>query len=289
MMNNKMFYEEIPPYCTVAVVSLCHLTYLPLRFGERQTQLARAFVERCLCRKRDHISETHYTLQCLLHCLKTSNATAAGTEFGVVKGSIGIYTAICLQPFIPSPPLHDILAGLYTSTTVSTRWGSWLEACNYYARHLQSVKKVVQSFDTDDAAAIQIRQQLLNDETIEKEVTDIKSNFGYLPHAIIQLGKSGVELVEQINIMRTIVNKLSAVEGEVGKRVGEKMNRVLIKNDGIRLAQSALRLVHTCGARLTVEPGTVIFALSRANTEDNDTYQYLHHTAIKYMKKLNST
>ncbi|KAJ4434511.1 hypothetical protein ANN_23073 [Periplaneta americana] len=115
---------------------------------------------------------------------------------------------------------------------VPTRWGSWLEACNYYARHLQSVKKVVQSFDTDDAAAIQIRQELLNDETIEKEVTDIKSNFGYLPDAIIQLGKSGVELVEQINIMRTIVNKLSAVEGEIGKRVGEKMNKVLIKNDG---------------------------------------------------------
>ncbi|KAJ4432387.1 hypothetical protein ANN_21006 [Periplaneta americana] len=157
-----------------------------------------------------------------------------GTEFGAVKASIGIYTVICLQPFIPSPPLHDILAGLYTSTTgerdscrirTSTcrfavqrsevqflRDGGHKEACNYYARHLQSVKKVVQSFDTDDAAAIQIRQELLNDETIEKEVTDIKSNFGYLPDAIIQLGKSGVELVEQINIMRTIVNKLSAVE-----------------------------------------------------------------------------
>ncbi|KAJ4446269.1 hypothetical protein ANN_12963 [Periplaneta americana] len=40
-----------------------------------------------------------------------------GTEFGVVKASIGIYTVICLQPFIPSPPLHDILAGLYKSTT----------------------------------------------------------------------------------------------------------------------------------------------------------------------------
>ncbi|KAJ4439495.1 hypothetical protein ANN_07619 [Periplaneta americana] len=28
-------------------------------------------------RKRNRIYETHYTLQCLLHCLKTSNATAA--------------------------------------------------------------------------------------------------------------------------------------------------------------------------------------------------------------------
>ncbi|KAJ4452066.1 hypothetical protein ANN_03582 [Periplaneta americana] len=28
-------------------------------------------------RKRNHISETHYTLQCIFHCLKTSNATAA--------------------------------------------------------------------------------------------------------------------------------------------------------------------------------------------------------------------
>ncbi|KAJ4446841.1 hypothetical protein ANN_13539 [Periplaneta americana] len=52
-------------------------------------------------------------------------------------------------------------------------WGSWLEACNYYAHHLQSVKKVVQSFNPDDAAAIQIRQELLKDRTIEKEVVDI--------------------------------------------------------------------------------------------------------------------
>ncbi|KAJ4442109.1 hypothetical protein ANN_11975 [Periplaneta americana] len=42
---------------------------------------------------------------------------ATGTEFGVVKASIGIYTAISLQLFIPSPPLHDILAALHTSTT----------------------------------------------------------------------------------------------------------------------------------------------------------------------------
>ncbi|KAJ4447416.1 hypothetical protein ANN_09423, partial [Periplaneta americana] len=46
-----------------------------------------------------------------------SSAVAVGTEFGAVKASIGIYTAICLQPFIPSPPLHDILADLCTSTT----------------------------------------------------------------------------------------------------------------------------------------------------------------------------
>ncbi|KAJ4428767.1 hypothetical protein ANN_25760 [Periplaneta americana] len=31
--------------------------------------------------------------------------------------------------------------------------------------------------------------------------------------------------------------------------------------------------------------GTVIFALSRANTEENDAYKYIHHSAIKYMKK----
>ncbi|KAJ4426455.1 hypothetical protein ANN_27269 [Periplaneta americana] len=133
----------------------------------------------------------------------------------------------------------NIEIALQTTLKVQSRrvlskvtWKNDIKACNYYARHLQSVKKVVQSFDPDDAVAIQICQELLNDRTIEKEVMDIKPNFGYLPDAIIQLEKSGVELVEQINIMRTIVNKLSAVEGEVGKRVGEKMNRVLIKNDG---------------------------------------------------------
>ncbi|KAJ4451423.1 hypothetical protein ANN_02885 [Periplaneta americana] len=151
-----------------------------------------------------------------------SSSSSLDTELLVIDAAL--QSSIKIQEKFPKLSLP--------SCPVPTRWGSWLETCNYYARHLQSVKKVVQSFYTDDAAAIQIRQELLNDETIEKEVTDIKSNFGYLLDAIIQLGKSGVELVEQINIMRTIVNKLSAVEGEIGKRVGEKMNKVLIKNDG---------------------------------------------------------
>ncbi|KAJ4442304.1 hypothetical protein ANN_12172 [Periplaneta americana] len=107
----------------------------------------------------------------------------------------------------------------YVRASMSLRFLRANEACNYYAHHLKSVKKVVQSFDLDDAAAIQIRQELLNDRKIEKEAMDIKTNFGYLPDAIIQLERSGVEIVEQIIMMRTIVNKLSAVEGEIGKRV----------------------------------------------------------------------
>ncbi|KAJ4450627.1 hypothetical protein ANN_02055 [Periplaneta americana] len=40
------------------------------RIGLRKTP------EKTSTRKRNHIYETHYTLQCLLHYLKTSNATA---------------------------------------------------------------------------------------------------------------------------------------------------------------------------------------------------------------------
>ncbi|KAJ4433276.1 hypothetical protein ANN_15535 [Periplaneta americana] len=61
-----------------------------------------------IIRKRNHIYETHYTLQCLLHCLKTSNATAAGALAGSVVSlifmgwiTIGTLTAIIEKKIKP--------------------------------------------------------------------------------------------------------------------------------------------------------------------------------------------
>ncbi|KAJ4441732.1 hypothetical protein ANN_11590 [Periplaneta americana] len=54
----------------------------------------------------------------------------------------------------------------------------------------------------------------------------------------------------------------------------------------IRLSEDVSCVWRQTGAIFSndCEHGTVIFALSRANTEENDAYKYLHHITIKYMK-----
>ncbi|KAJ4426488.1 hypothetical protein ANN_27302 [Periplaneta americana] len=53
-------------------------------------------------RKRNLISETHYTLQCLLHCLKTSNATAAFLNDHYKLGVLNVSAITGLEDVMPA-------------------------------------------------------------------------------------------------------------------------------------------------------------------------------------------
>ncbi|KAJ4433222.1 hypothetical protein ANN_15480 [Periplaneta americana] len=97
--------------------SLCHLQ----RYHEEEYAVQTRIVTRdeTWCHHFEPESKRQYQQwkQILPHRTCPKQYThVPGTEFGAVKASIGIYTVICLQPFIPSPPLHDILAALCTST-----------------------------------------------------------------------------------------------------------------------------------------------------------------------------
>lgn len=114
---------------------------------------------------------------------------------------------------------------------ILTRWGSWLEACTYYSRNFDEVKKVVNSF-VDDSVAIKQSKSLFNEQCIKEQLTYIHSNFGFLPASIAALEKSGSELTHQISVMKSIVNKLKNVNDNIGKLVFKKSEDVLRKNPG---------------------------------------------------------
>ncbi|KAJ4435285.1 hypothetical protein ANN_17895 [Periplaneta americana] len=50
-------------------------------------------------------------------------------------------------PLLPSPIL--------------TMWGTWLEAPNYYSKHITMVKNFIDMLDSSDAASIKLAQELL--------------------------------------------------------------------------------------------------------------------------------
>ncbi|KAL4121178.1 hypothetical protein QTP88_013741 [Uroleucon formosanum] len=64
-----------------------------------------------------------------------------------------------LAPGIPLPP-----------EPIITRWGTWLNAINYYCEHFLHIKNVILQLDPDDALAIKNAKQLVENPEIEENL-----------------------------------------------------------------------------------------------------------------------
>ena len=65
-----------------------------------------------------------------------------------------------------------------------------MKAAEYYAKHFQIFKDVVESLDPDDGAAINTWQGILRKSNIEAQLTYITANFMHLKCAILELEKN---------------------------------------------------------------------------------------------------
>lgn len=70
------------------------------------------------------------------------------------------------------------------------------------------------------------------------------SNFGFLPSTIQSLERSGAKLVEQIAVVKTVVDNVDGFPGNTGKEVKEKLGKVLGKNMGYSILCSILDLLN---------------------------------------------
>nr|CAD7452227.1 unnamed protein product [Timema tahoe] len=68
-------------------------------------------------------------------------------------------------PCVPLPPAPILTRGEGGVT--------WIEACNYYFENFQVVKKIIDSFDSNEATSIKVVQELLSDP----EIADIQQLF----------------------------------------------------------------------------------------------------------------
>lgn len=60
---------------------------------------------------------------------------------------------------------------------IITRWGTWLNAAEYYTDHFDDVKAVVDEFDVNDAQSIQTAKDVLALPNIKQQLAFIKANF----------------------------------------------------------------------------------------------------------------
>ena len=76
-------------------------------------------------------------------------------------------------PDLPLPPKPII-----------TRWGTWLEACNYYSENFRTIKRIVRLLDDKDSMSVKNAQSILGDPEIKNSLAFVSSNYGFLPRQI---------------------------------------------------------------------------------------------------------
>nr|CAD7202667.1 unnamed protein product [Timema douglasi] len=132
---------------------------------------------------------------------------------------------------LPNTPLPPQL--------VLTRWGTWLHAALYYADHLGDIRKVVQTFDEEQAVTITEANAAISCSSVSADLAYIKSNFGNLLGAITVFEARNLPLVKAVKIMPGIEENLNqASSGSFGTAIFGKFNGVLQRNPGWKLMAS---------------------------------------------------
>jgi hypothetical protein len=131
-------------------------------------------------------------------------------------------------PGVPLPP-----------EPVLTRWGTWLEAVEYYSKHVLAVQSVLQHIADNEAKAVGKAKLAVQDTGTRAEIAYIHANFGFIPNLIRVVESRGVRLSESLLRVDESRGLLRGVAGRVPELVHEKLDSILLKNEGLE----TLRLI----------------------------------------------
>jgi len=133
-------------------------------------------------------------------------------------------------PELPLPPKPII-----------TRWGTWLEAASFYAKHFEQVKQVVDSLDPKDAASIGKMQSLYSDPKTMMDLAVVETNYTFLPGHITKLEDSKLALNEAIGIAEEVTLQLSATKCVSADVIKTRLKTILQRNEGYQMMKLILK------------------------------------------------
>ena len=76
-----------------------------------------------------------------------------------------------------------------------TRWGTWLEAANYYAENLVEVRRIVISFE-GNGILVRKAKDAVNDEGVARSLTAIQRDYSNIPKMIKKVESSKYTMLE---------------------------------------------------------------------------------------------
>lgn len=145
--------------------------------------------------------------------------------------------------FLKAPCRVEIFKEIYPELSlppepITTRWGTWLEAVNYYAINSENILNVLDNLK-DDAQSIKNAKEALRKSTTKTDLVFIASNYGFIANHIKKLQTSAISLNEQIKILNDTIKNIDNVPDCNAKyTVQNKIKQIVEKNRGLETLQN---------------------------------------------------
>lgn len=142
---------------------------------------------------------------------------------------------------------------------ILTRWGTWIDAAVYYAKHFDSIKEIVYSFDPNAAESIKITQKLFDEkeDVLKSDLAYIMSNFSFIPDAITKFESADFDLNDGILSYDEVQAKLYALRRPIYFR---KFQEVIARNSNL----NRLRIIRNA-----------LYGRNEENDEDDDDMEFM--------------
>uniref|UniRef100_T1H8S5 Uncharacterized protein n=1 Tax=Rhodnius prolixus TaxID=13249 RepID=T1H8S5_RHOPR len=114
---------------------------------------------------------------------------------------------------------------------ILTRWGTWLEAAQYYYENYNKIKNVLSHLE-DEAVAINTAKSLFEKPNLRNDLAFISDNCVFLAQAITQLESQNVRLTENVSNVKKVIEMVEGIPGSKGDLIRSKLVEVLSKNKG---------------------------------------------------------
>jgi DNA-binding Lrp family transcriptional regulator len=160
------------------------------------------------------------------------NSLIANCKTVFVKAPLRVQLYKAILPGVPLPP-----------EPVITRWGTWIDAVQYYATHLADIKRVFSQLDKNDATSINRVKKLLSDSSLQRDLVYVSANYGFLADSIKKLEKKGVTLTGAVEVVDHAETALRLTRGRTALLVQRKFDAVFEKNKGLRVLRAVSKVL----------------------------------------------
>ncbi|KAJ4445018.1 hypothetical protein ANN_06817, partial [Periplaneta americana] len=159
----------------------------------------------------------------------------AGQALSVVYPKLTHFT--CVAHAFHPPSRVNVLKEMYPEIPlppkpILTRWGTWLEAVEYYAEHIDSINNVLLALDSEDAVSIDTAKTVTCDISVKNDLAHIQHTFSCIIKTLKSLQNRHLSLSESFEIINSTVEQLNRGRGKVADAVRAKVDTVLSKNPG---------------------------------------------------------
>lgn len=170
---------------------------------------------------------------CLAHGINRV-AEAIRSEFPIVNTLISSIKKVFVKAPLRIQMYREKLPNIsLPPEPVITRWGTWLNAALFYAKHLKEIKELVLEFSVNSNTCIEKAQSVLKKTELRNQLAFIKANYYFVSTTISKLETEALSLNESVELVNKFQQLISAVPGNTGKIISKKLNEVLQKKQWI--------------------------------------------------------